>query len=79
MLHVHSSFTIDYGEGCDLDDDCLHIYCLVLQLGHMPQEDYPEAIQDTIELFLLGETDAWEPGRVVSARMTKKGVVEAGV
>eukprot|EP00775_Hariotina_reticulata_P012653 gene12653-12780_t len=49
------------------------------KLGHMPQEDYAEAIQDTIELFLLGETDAWEPGRVVSARMTKKGVVEAGV
>lgn len=43
------------------------------QLGHMPQEDYPEAIQETLELFLSGQTDNWEPGRVVAAKMTKAG------
>jgi hypothetical protein len=42
----------------------------------MPQEDYPEAIQDTLESFLIGETDSWAPGQVV-AKMTKKGVVNA--
>ncbi|WIA12811.1 hypothetical protein OEZ85_006441 [Tetradesmus obliquus] len=44
------------------------------KLGHMPQEDYPEAIQDALESFLTGETDSWPPGQVV-AKMTKKGVV----
>lgn len=46
--------------------------CLLLQLGHQPQEDYPEAIQDTLEAFLAGETDSWPMGKVVASRLTKK-------
>lgn len=49
--------------------------CLCMQLGHCPQEDYPEAIQDTLESWLTGETDSWEPGKVVASKMTKRGVV----
>eukprot|EP00879_Flechtneria_rotunda_P020475 GHRR01021543.1.p1 GENE.GHRR01021543.1~~GHRR01021543.1.p1 ORF type:complete len:255 (+),score=70.96 GHRR01021543.1:187-951(+) len=45
------------------------------KLGHCPQEDYPEAIQDTLEAFVRGETDSWQPGKVV-AKMTKRGVVD---
>ncbi len=30
------------------------ILCPVLQMGHMPQEDYAEAIQKTISKFLQG-------------------------
>jgi hypothetical protein len=48
----------------------LHV-CAVLQLGHCPQEDYPEAIQDTLEAFLVGETDSWPMGKVVASRMNK--------
>lgn len=51
--------------------------CAVLQLGHCPQEDYPEAIQDTLEAFLAGETDSWPMGKVVASKMTKKGLKEA--
>ncbi|KAF8067235.1 choline monooxygenase [Scenedesmus sp. PABB004] len=47
------------------------------KLGHCPQEDYPEALQETLELFLQGVTDGWEPGRVVASKMTKRGLVEA--
>lgn len=50
---------------------------LFLQLGHVPQEDYPEAIQDTLEAFLRGETDSWPMGKVVASKMTKRGVVDA--
>lgn len=54
----------------------LHV-CAVLQLGHCPQEDYPEAIQGTLEAFLVGETDSWPMGKVVASKMTKKGLMEA--
>jgi hypothetical protein len=50
------------------------MFCL--QLGHQPQEDYPEAIQATLEAFLAGETDSWPMGKVVASKMTKKGVVD---
>lgn len=50
---------------------------VVLQLGHQPQEDYPEAIQGTLEAFLAGETDSWPMGKVVASKMTKRGVVDA--
>lgn len=33
----------------------MHDYCFALwQMGHMPQEDYAEAIQKTISNFLQG-------------------------
>lgn len=52
------------------------VLCLLpLQLGHCPQEDYPEAIQATLEAFLIGETDSWPMGKVVASKMTKRGVV----
>ena len=54
---------------------CLFACCWWFQLEHMPQEDYPEAIQETLELFLAGETDNWRPGRVVASKMTKKGLI----
>lgn len=41
------------------------------QLGHAPQEDYPEAIQETLEAFLAGETDSWPMGKVVQSKMSK--------
>lgn len=47
------------------------------QLGHCPQEDYPEAIQDTLEDWLAGTTDNWEPGKVVASKMTKRGIIDA--
>ncbi|KAF8067234.1 ctr9 [Scenedesmus sp. PABB004] len=47
------------------------------KLGHVPQEDYPEALQETLELFLQGVTDGWEPGRVVASKMTKRGLPRA--
>lgn len=43
----------------------------------MPQEDFPEAIQEILELFLSGQTDSWEAGRVVPANMTKAGLMDA--
>jgi hypothetical protein len=58
----------------------LHIvlFCclwLCLQLGHMPQEDYPEALHDIMLAFLTGESDDWAPGKQV--KMTKKGMMDA--
>lgn len=46
----------------------------LLQLGHMPQEDYPEALHSIMLAFLSGESDQWAPGKQV--KMTKKGMVE---
>ena len=38
---------------CDISDtQCAH-----MQMGHMPQEDYAEAIQETISKFLQGIKD----------------------
>lgn len=45
------------------------------KIGHCPQEDYPAAFQDTLEAFLCGETDTWETGRILSGKMTKRGIV----
>lgn len=60
--------------GCVL---CCRVWVCASQLGHCPQEDYPEAIQDTLEAFLQGETDSWPMGKVVASKMTKRGVVDA--
>ncbi|MEW5309692.1 MAG: hypothetical protein WDW38_001558 [Sanguina aurantia] len=46
------------------------------KLGHMPQEDYPSAIQDIIEDFLVGKTDAFDLATAKTVmRMSKKGLV----
>ncbi|MEW5303240.1 MAG: hypothetical protein WDW36_005948 [Sanguina aurantia] len=46
------------------------------KLGHMPQEDYPSAIQDIIEDFLVGKTDAFDLTTAKTVmRMSKKGLV----
>lgn len=63
--------------GVEPNPVCACCAVFVLQLGHQPQEDYPEAIQDTLEAFLAGETDSWPMGKVVASKMTKKGVVDA--
>jgi len=45
------------------------------KLGHMPQEDFAEAIhQDAMLPWLRGDTDAWSSGKQL--KMTKKGAVE---
>lgn len=42
----------------------------------MPQEDYPSAIQDIIEDFLVGKTDAFDLATAKTVmRMSKKGLV----
>lgn len=47
----------------------------VPQLGHMPQEDFPEAIHEVIAKWLRGETDTWSIRSTTDMRMTKKGAV----
>eukprot|EP00195_Chlamydomonas_chlamydogama_P017034 CAMPEP_0202894956 /NCGR_PEP_ID=MMETSP1392-20130828/4247_1 /ASSEMBLY_ACC=CAM_ASM_000868 /TAXON_ID=225041 /ORGANISM="Chlamydomonas chlamydogama, Strain SAG 11-48b" /LENGTH=374 /DNA_ID=CAMNT_0049579815 /DNA_START=22 /DNA_END=1146 /DNA_ORIENTATION=- len=46
------------------------------KLGHMPQEDYAEALHDSILLFLTGSPDDWLKAQSKSLKMTKKGAVE---
>ncbi len=48
-----------------------------VQLGHMPQEDYPEAVHEMMLPWLRGETDNFDPKMQSQLRMTKKGVVQA--
>jgi len=44
------------------------------KLGHCPQEDYPEAVHESMLPWLAGETDEWKSGRIM--KMTKRGGVE---
>ena len=47
-----------------------------MQLGHMPQEDFPEALHEVVSKFLSGESDKWDSKALAaSLRMTKKGIV----
>jgi hypothetical protein len=54
---------------------CVAAVLAARQLGHMPQEDYGEALQEAMLGWLSGESDAWQSGRQM--RMTKKGMVDA--
>lgn len=45
------------------------------QLGHMPQEDFPDALHEAMTKWLSGETDAWTTGKAL--KMTKYGVEES--
>lgn len=45
------------------------------KLGHMPQEDYAEAIADAMAVFLSGTADDWAPAEML--KMTKRGAVRA--
>jgi hypothetical protein len=61
---------------------CLHCIALhppaaQVQLGHMPQEDFAEALHDSMLPWLAGESDAWDSGKMMKVmKMTKKGAVE---
>ncbi|KAG2498156.1 hypothetical protein HYH03_003913 [Edaphochlamys debaryana] len=47
------------------------------KLGHMPQEDYPEALQENMVKWLQGETDKdVQLKNLAVLKMTKKGVVQ---
>lgn len=42
----------------------------------MPQEDYPSAIQDIVEQWMLGTTDAFDLTMAKTMmRMSKKGLI----
>ncbi len=46
------------------------------RLGHMPQEDFAEAVHESMAAWVRGESDIWTPGKLM--KMTKKGGVESG-
>lgn len=50
---------------------------VAVKLGHMPQEDYPEAVHEMMVPWLTGETDSFDPKMQTQLRMTKKGVTQA--
>lgn len=37
----------------------LPVLCTSAQMGHMPQEDYPEVLYEQVKLFLTGNVDEW--------------------
>lgn len=37
----------------------LTVLCTSAQMGHMPQEDYPEVLYEQVKLFLTGSVDEW--------------------
>ncbi|PNW85621.1 hypothetical protein CHLRE_03g195200v5 [Chlamydomonas reinhardtii] len=47
------------------------------KLGHMPQEDFPESMHESVMKWLSGETDADGPIKQKALKMTKYGVVES--
>ncbi|GIL86908.1 hypothetical protein Vretimale_15552 [Volvox reticuliferus] len=62
-----------------LESKRTNMKCLTLaaKLGHMPQEDYPEALHESMIKWLRGETDADIKQGVL--KMTKKGIVESKI
>lgn len=45
------------------------------KLGHMPQEDFAEALHtDAVLPWLQGDTDQWSSGKAM--KMTKRGAVK---
>lgn len=46
------------------------------KMGHMPQEDYPEALHDQVKLFLSGTPEEWSRVQAKNYKMTKKGMVQ---
>jgi hypothetical protein len=55
---------------------CPQVVTSANKLGHMPQEDFAEAVHDAMLPWLTGESDAWDSGMQRIMRMTKKGAVE---
>ena len=47
------------------------------QIGHMPQEDYPEVLHDSVMLWLSGSPEDWTKVQNKSYKMSKKGMVSA--
>ncbi|GLC38917.1 hypothetical protein PLESTB_000461300 [Pleodorina starrii] len=60
-----------------LESKRTNMKCLTLaaKLGHMPQEDYPEALHEPMVRWLRGETDS--DIKQGALKMTKYGVVES--
>lgn len=56
----------------------MKVASVAAKLGHMPQEDYPEAIQDTIMAWLKGETDTWEVKSDTSLKLSKAKMLKFG-